>query len=216
MNFELLRNSIMDINGLHKSISEEHFMQQNNWNLRKIQVKDVVFGNKISDDFLLHIEKYYEKLNFVIAYSDFDHEYRLWDGRIRLKQKESVQNKLFYYCKDHADGKVSLQKCLNDLLGFRLIIDDFNCETEEFKIFMESIEDEISLMRWYTRDKQGYVGTHVYFKNNNNLFFPWELQIWNKKHSETNEKSHAEHKAKRGYITWPKQYKEGILRKEDD
>lgn len=215
MNFELLRKSIFDINELHKTISEDHF-SNTSYNLRNMSVKDVVISNKVSSEFLEYIDEYYEKLNLVIAYSDFDVDYKDWDGRIRLKQKESIQNKLLYYYSNHEDGRIAIQKCLNDLLGFRLILDEFHSTSEEFKMFMEEVKTNIQLMRWYNRDRDGYIATHIYFKNMNNKYFPWELQLWNTENAISNEISHAEHKAKREYIIWPKKYKEGTLSRKDD
>lgn len=217
MDLKLLNKSIREINELHKSISEDHFSGSCLYNLKRIEVRDVVDSNKVSNEFLEYIDKYYEKLNLVIAYSEFDFEYKILDGRIRLKQKESVQNKLLYYHNQHDGGKMPIQKCLNDLLGFRLSMNNFDGASAEFNCFMREVESEIPLMRWYNREKDGYIGTHVYFKNQNNTFFPWELQLWSSENATSNEAAHAEHKAKRSYIIWPKKYKEGILlRKEDE
>ena len=37
---------------------------------------------------------------------------------MRIKQKESVRNKLYHYQINHNQGEVPIQKCLNDLLDF--------------------------------------------------------------------------------------------------
>ena len=36
-------------------------------------------------------------------------------------------------------------------------------------------------LKRYLRDKDGYVGIHIYFKDKSNFYYPWELQLWDKK-----------------------------------
>lgn len=69
--------------------------------------------------------------------------------------------------------------------------------------------------RMYLRKNGGYVGLHLYFKNKNNRFFPWELQVWSIDQAELNEQSHKEHKQKRHYILIPQHYYEADLDEED-
>lgn len=33
---------------------------------------------------------------------------------------------------------------------------------------------KFGLKNWYLRDKDGYVGICVYFKNKSNFYYPWE------------------------------------------
>lgn len=42
--------------------------------------------------------------------------------------------------------------------------------------------------------KNGYIGTHVYFNQRNNLFFPWEFQVWDKADAMKNIESHERDK----------------------
>lgn len=214
MDFIKLNNAIEQINILHKTVSE-NFFDKNAINLRRMCVKDFVSSDpgKISEEFLDYIEKYYGILNSTLIMSDFDSDYSNWDARIRIKQKESVQNKLYYYLFHHNKGEIPVQKCLNDLLGFRLIIEDFSHDSTDTKSFLQSVKKDLHLMKCYTRDKDGYLGTHIYFKNSKNIYFPWELQVWNTSDAKKNEIAHSEHKAKRNYINWPKQYKDANLRK---
>ncbi|MGU5731114.1 hypothetical protein ACV1DR_19710 [Aeromonas jandaei] len=44
------------------------------------------------------------------------------------------------------------------------------------------------------RDKAGYRGLHVYFKNKSNYFFPWELQIWDAADIQSNIDNHEKFK----------------------
>lgn len=213
---QVIERAIKDINGVHKSISEDHFDSKiDTINLKNFRVKNCISSGEITPSFLDYIHEYQAKLNFVIACSDFEYDYVENDGRMRVKQRESIQNKLLHYYHTNNNGEIPVQKCLNDLLGFRLIIDDFNPFDKSLEQMIENLKSELTLMKCYNRDKDGYKGTHVYFKNGKNVYFPWELQIWSKCDSETNEISHAEHKSKRGYINWPKQYEEGNLREDD-
>ncbi|WP_427814408.1 hypothetical protein ACQKTA_04995 [Enterococcus sp. 22-H-5-01] len=214
---EIIEKAIRDINGIHRSISEDHFDKKENIiNLKKFEIKDCISSEGIDSDFLEYINEYHSKLNLVIAYSDFEYDYASSDGRIRVKQKESIQNKILHYYLTNNNGEIPIQKCLNDMLGFRLTFDCFDPCTDEFINMMTSLKSELTLMKWYNRNKEGYKGTHIYFKNSKNIYFPWELQIWNSSDSKLNELSHSEHKSKRNYINWPRQYKAGRLRKDDE
>lgn len=48
--------------------------------------------------------------------------------------------------------------------------------------------------------KGKYVATHIYFGNDDNTKFQWELQLWSKENLESNLLSHA--KYKQDYIKW--------------
>lgn len=60
------------------------------------------------------------------------------------------------------------------------------------------LNDIYGLKNWYLRDKDGYVGIHIYFKNKSNFYYPWELQLWDKKDVDSNIASHI--KYKRGFV----------------
>ena len=133
--------------------------------------------------------------------------------RYRVKQSESIREKIIYYLgPEHEGGKVSINKSLNDLLGFRIFVENLEiiytnlCKDNEVKNIIN---------RMYMRNKGGYVGLHIYFKNNNNKFFPWELQIWCVDNIKSNEQSHKEHKQKRHYISIPQNYHDADLEKEE-
>ena len=132
--------------------------------------------------------------------------------RYRVKQSESISEKIRYYLGDqHENGKVPIIKSLNDLLGFRIFVQDVDLIYNKLK---NDTNIKVYIDRMYMRDKDGYVGLHIYFKNHNNNFFPWELQIWNVHHAESNENLHKEHKQKRKYILFAKYYYQADLEKE--
>lgn len=72
-----------------------------------------------------YIENYSIALNEEIAINEFGYDYSNWDFRVRVKQQESIQNKLKYYFDDRENGKIALQKCLNDILGYRIVLNNF-------------------------------------------------------------------------------------------
>lgn len=56
--------------------------------------------------------------------------------------------------------------------------------------------------------KGEYVAIHIYFGNDDNTKFQWELQVWDEKHEISNLDSHACHK--QGYTKWEKDNEEGV------
>ena len=52
----------------------------------------------------------------------------------------------------------------------------------------------------------GYIATHIYFKKDN-YSFPWELQIWDKTHENSNIMLHEQYK--QDYIKWEEENKGG-------
>lgn len=74
--------------------------------------------------------------------------------------------------------------------------------SEDIEKVMELLDDwqqKYGLKNWYLRDKDEYLGIHVYFKNANNFYYPWELQVRDKKDAEKNIQSHI--KYKRNFIS---------------
>lgn len=210
--FDTIEKIVREINQMHSEFSKKHFNEiEKPYHLRRTEVRSIIDNETICDRFLEYIENYQKKVNLVIVFSDFEYDYALLDGRLRIKQKESIQNKLIHYFHKTEGGKMGIQKCLNDLLGFRIIIDNLDVKSDELVKMLDMLKEELSLMRWYNRDDSGYKGIHIYFKNRNNNFFPWELQIWNRDDAIKNEESHKVHAAKRSYTTWPKEYNEATL-----
>ncbi len=59
---------------------------------------------------------------------------------------------------------------------------------------LDDWQQELNLKNWYLRDKDGYRGLHVYFKNKTNFYFPWELQIWDAEDVQSNIQNHEQFK----------------------
>lgn len=81
---------------------------------------------------------------------------------------------------------------LNNIFGARVIVESDTIA--EIMASLDSWQEKYGLKNWYLRDKDSYVGIHVYFKNASNFYYPWELQIWDKKDAEKNIASHIKHK----------------------
>lgn len=115
----------------------------------------------------------------------------------RIKQNNSLQDKIERYMKESHDyGKVPLRKCLNDILGCRIILDrDYSFS--ELELFIKKI---IKNVRIVNRNIGEYKAVHVYFITGNNSNFLWELQLWNLSSAEANYNSH--HKEKQDYTDW--------------
>lgn len=115
----------------------------------------------------------------------------------RIKQSNSMQDKIDrYMLKSHDYGKVPLRKCLNDILGCRIILDrDYSFE--ELEVFVKS---KVKNVRIVDRNLGDYKAVHVYFLTGNNNNFLWELQLWTPSNALANYKSH--HKEKQDYTDW--------------
>lgn len=80
----------------------------------------------------------------------------------------------------------------NDIFGTRIIID-----SSYIQLLMQRLDDwkdQYGLKNWYLRDKDEYIGIHLYFKNASHFYYPWELQVWDKKDAEKNIQSHIKYK----------------------
>ena len=119
----------------------------------------------------------------------------------RVKALNSVQEKLNNYELYHEKGKIPLQKCINDIYGIRIIITEDICY-EEVRSFVDKEIPEYHL-KCISSIHGDYKAVHIYFGNDDNNKYQWELQIWDKKHEKINFDSHAKHK--QHYTKWEKE-----------
>lgn len=90
------------------------------------------------------------------------------DYRIRIKERGSIDGKIYRYMSEkHANGRVPINKCLNDLVGFRIILAKIS--HEEVDLIKEKCEH--LKIKFVPRDLDEYKAIHLYFKNGNNCFF---------------------------------------------
>ena len=173
----------------------------NQLNMKKIQVADV------------YIDK--EKLNYIFNYRNFINDKFpyifselqqigfLSNVTSRVKALNSIQYKIENYKLNHEDGKIPLKKCLNDLLGFRIVL----LNDIDYNSVKSYIKDIFPSLKCIKSTKKEYDAVHIYFGNENNKKFQWELQLWNKSKEKTNLKSHAEYK--QDYTKWESRNNKG-------
>ena len=192
-------------------IQKEYLEFNNKWkesnyyyeiNLRKNEVCDL-----LNDEEMLNIIFNYREFineNNVQLVMDFQ-KFNSDNSRVstRVKLKNSIEYKITNYTKspEHGNGKIQINKCLNDLFGIRIIMEQ-NIEFEQVLSFVNQYDN----LKCIKALRQEYKAIHVYFKQDN-LHFPWELQIWNKQDEENNIISHEKHK--QDYVKWERENKGG-------
>ena len=123
---------------------------------------------------------------------------------VRVKAQNSIEYKIQNYKTErHEFGRIPINKCFNDLLGVRIILEP-SLTFDEIHSFVESTYQR--RYRCIDSSKLDYKAVHLYFKESNQSF-PWELQIWNRCDVESNFISHQKYKQE--YTTWEKESKEG-------
>ena len=209
------------INNLVKKIAQVHTDISKEWEnysaVRKIELFNQK-SKKVED-----IEKYklmpiIKEYTFFLSnhekvtlFDDTDKEFTI---NSRVKNVNSIEEKYNDYLNYREEqGKVSINKCFNDLFGIRAIID---CEDLSFDFLRRNLaygylsleeKDEIHKKSYIT-----YRATHIYFKKDNKTF-RWELQIWRSSDEHSNQESHKNHRFK--YKEWESQTKEANTTREE-
>ncbi|KIL71968.1 hypothetical protein [Pseudobacillus badius] len=207
---------IHEVIKLHKQFSEK-FIELNGalcLNFKKTLVRDVVEQVDDSDTFVINQEfhsllnTYLRKIDQLIIDIDLEYTYNKFDFRLRVKQLESIIYKLCHYNSGKEEsGRLPLNKCLNDLLGFRIMMPGFQHGCESFSKMCQHIE-KFYKIKYRNSSKGDYKATHVYFYGGSNKNFPWELQIWLPEDYMGNYESHAKHKQE--YIKSAKIHKQAL------
>lgn len=100
----------------------------------------------------------------------------------RVKALNSIQYKIENYQVNHENGKIPLKKCLNDIFGFRIILE----EEIDFEYIKNYVNSNFSDLKCISSIKGEYKAVHIYFGNDDNTNFQWELQIWDRKNEVSN------------------------------
>lgn len=179
---ETVERLIAEINQLHYRYSQDYFETG--------QVEKVNLSHTFSKVPTQHILAY--RLNLHEAINDYLYEADVRDIPFyyRVKTTESLLDKIDRY--QRRATKYPVNNILNDIFGARLIL-----TSEEIVALLERLDDwktSYGLKNWYLRDVDGYVGIHIYFKNQSNFYYPWELQIWDEKDAKANIASHRRFK----------------------
>ena len=170
-------------------------------NLNSNQVSDLLNNETILNS-IFNYRKFLNENNIqlVMDFKRFNNEEQKVNTRV--KTKNSIEFKIKNYIKNHENGKVSINKCFNDIFGIRIIC----LEKLTYEQIAEFIQQNHKDLKCINSSKQEYKATHIYFKEDN-YNFQWELQIWNKDDEENNMKSHE--KYKQDYIRWENENKGG-------
>ncbi|WGE58265.1 GTP pyrophosphokinase [Actinobacillus equuli] len=179
---EKIERLIVEINKLHLAFSEDYF---ETGKVAKVNLKHSLAKVPIE-----HILSY--RLNLHESINDYLFRADLYDIPYfyRVKASESILDKIKRF-ESRSEG-YPVNSIMNDIFGARIIV-----SSEEITEIMERLDDwkdKYGLKNWYLRDKEEYVGIHIYFKNASNFYYPWELQVWDKKDAEKNIQSHIKYK----------------------
>lgn len=211
---EKLFTIMSDISRIHKHFSEINSLI-NEVNLKRTQVRHILRKIEETDtfiiehDFLNTLKAYLSELDFLIIDTDLEYTYSDVDLRLRVKQPESIIYKLGHYNDGKLErGRIAINKCLNDLLGFRISLPNFNHYCETFQKMCKMFKYTYKI-RYINSSKGEYRATHMYFYGESNRYFPWELQIWLPEDFKLNYISHAAHKQE--YIKSAKIHKEAFI-----
>jgi len=168
---------ISEINRIHGLFSDDYFETQ--------KIEKVNLSRTIAKVPVEHIYKYrltlHESINDYLMMANIGIKYFY-----RVKTRESIDDKVERF--RGREDQYPVNNWLNDIFGARIVL-----RTEEVAEVLDLLDDwqeTYGLKNWYLRNKEGYKGLHIYFKNKSNFYFPWELQIWNENDVENNIKSH--------------------------
>jgi len=178
---EQVNEIISEINRIHLQYSIDYFETG--------KVQKVNLSRTITNVPTEHIYSYrlnlHESINDYLIKSNISIRYFY-----RVKTRESIDRKIKIF-RTNTD-QYPVNNWLNDIFGARIILD--NETINEILNLLDNWQEELGLKNWYLRNKDGYKGLHIYFKNKSNFFFPWELQIWDKVDIDSNIKSHELYK----------------------
>ncbi|MEN9946191.1 MAG: hypothetical protein RLZZ293_577, partial [Pseudomonadota bacterium] len=160
-----VKQLISEINRLHRDFSTDYFQAG--------KIEKINLSRTINHVPTSHIYQYrltlHESINDYLMRSDIELRYFY-----RVKTSESIEDKIYRYAS--GEDQYPVNNWLNDIFGARIILNG-----HEIKLIIDLLDtwqNELNLKNWYLRNKQEYRGLHIYFKNKNNFYFPWELQIW--------------------------------------
>ena len=182
-----IKQLVREINRLHFDFSNAYFESG--------KIEKVNLAKTLSHVPASHVYKYrltlHECINDYLMTADIEIKYFY-----RVKTRESIDDKMARYVS--REDQYPVNNWLNDIFGARIVLDA--SQIQSVIDLLDEWQTELSLKNWYLRDKEGYKGLHIYFKNKSNFYFPWELQIWDEKDLQSNIQNHE--KFKRNFIQW--------------
>lgn len=189
---------IEDLRSLQKgchSLWKNELDSLGTFNFKSLKVYKVI-PDKTFIQFIQFIEKYREKLEdipMVLSIQKLKAAHsNLGKFDYRVKEHDSYKDKLHRYATGAQEGKMPVNKCLNDLAGFRIQL-YVDLPFDEVIAFVREKFPNQSEVKCLNSSKNGYFAVHVYIKDVNQMPV-WELQIWNNCDRENNIKSHSAYK----------------------
>lgn len=182
---EQIKQLVSEINRVHSDFSRAYFEAGR---IEKINLAKTLTHVPASHVYTYRLTLH-ECINDYLMTADIDIRYFY-----RVKTRESIDDKMERYAS--REDQYPVNNWLNDVFGARIVVTA--AEIQAVQDVLDDWQDELSLKNWYFRDKEGYRGLHVYFKNRSNFYFPWELQIWDEKDLQGNIQSHE--KFKRSFV----------------
>jgi len=177
------------------------------FNLKRTCICDIYESGKgLEENFYKYVIDYlhgFNELEHKILFNIY--EKNVVHIRVRTKEFTSIIYKIDNKSKQQ-NGKLPIYKYLNDLLGFRIVDNNYNDNIEYVRNYLEYlIEDKYKhRIRYVNQNNDNYKGDHIYFLGQDNKFFPMELQIWNREYEQKNIESHSKYKQE--YLKWLKEY----------
>lgn len=210
-----LENAIKRIRRVQDRISTTYTGEL--FNFKKTEVRDMFSkDSNIKENYLNSLSDYRSWLNanteeLLLLNYDLKNDFNqsnldIWRINQRIKAPNSVYEKLYRYYHKDEEGKIIIKKCLNDYFGVRLIISEDTFDEDCINNTLDSLKTKHVINRFYSRKKDGYHGIHIAVNAQDNLRFPWEVQIWNSYDFDKNMKAHEKHKAMTSYLDIPKHY----------
>lgn len=179
---EKVERLISEINKLHESYSIDYF---ETGKVEKINLSKTI--SKVPPSHILNYRlNLHESINDYLMRADLNDVTYYY----RVKTSESIDDKIERYS-THTD-QYPVNNWLNDIFGCRMILTNPTIEAVEEQL--DTWHEKYNLKNWYKRNKDGYRGIHVYFKNRSSFYFPWELQIWDENDVDPNIEAHQKHK----------------------
>ncbi|MDR3002195.1 MAG: hypothetical protein LBU89_13150 [Fibromonadaceae bacterium] len=173
---------VCEINRVHLQFSNDYFETG--------KVQKINLSKTIASVPKQHILNY--RLNLHESINDYLISTNLEDVNYfyRVKTSESIEYKISRF--QNNEEQFPVNNWMNDIFGARIILCSEHIEI--ILTLLDNWREKYGLKNWYKRDKDGYKGIHIYFKNKNNFYFPWELQVWDKKDIEKNIENHRKFK----------------------
>lgn len=174
---EQVKQLISEINRLHRDFSAAYFETG--------KIEKINLSRTIKHVPAAHIYQYrltlHECINDYLMAANIEIKYFY-----RVKTRESIDDKLNRF--STSEDQYPVNNWMNDIFGARIVLPVEDIAT--VKELLDEWQEEFGLKNWYLRDKKGYRGLHIYFKNKSNFYFPWELQIWDVADVQTNIQHH--------------------------